>query len=255
MRARRIFLCGVMAAAAMAASASRLSAQHSYTRSELENGARLYLGSCATCHGARGDMVRGVALMSGRFQRASTDEELVKIIISGIAGTAMPPNNYTDLEAGMIVAYLRGTAAGDSVNAAAGNSARGKALFEGKGRCGTCHSETSRTAPSLSDIGLLRRPLELEQSILDPGAVLSSNYRFARVVTKTGTVVTGLLLNQSTFSVQLLDATERLRAFDRSALREFAVLNTSPMPSARGVLDSQEVADVVTYLTTLRGSR
>ena len=54
--------------------------------------------------------------MSGRFQRASTDEELVKIIISGIAGTAMPPNNYSDLEAGMIVAYLRGTAAGDSVD-------------------------------------------------------------------------------------------------------------------------------------------
>ena len=107
-----------------------LFAQHSYTRSEIENGAHLYLGSCATCHGARGDMVRGVALMSGRFQRASTDEELVKIIISGIAGTAMAPNNYTDLEAGLIVAY--GTAAGDSVTVTAGDSARGKALFTAK---------------------------------------------------------------------------------------------------------------------------
>ena len=186
MRAHGVFVCAVMAAAVMSG-AARLSAQHSYTRSELENGARLYLGSCATCHGARGDMVRGVALMSGRFQRASTDEELVKIIISGIAGTAMPPNNYTDLEAGMIVAYLRGTAAGDSVTVTAGDSTRGKALFEGKGKCGVCHSATSRTAPPLSDIGMLRRPLELEQSILDPSAVLNANYRFARVVTKTGT--------------------------------------------------------------------
>jgi cytochrome c oxidase cbb3-type subunit 3 len=232
-----------------------LAAQHSYTRSEIENGAHLYLGSCATCHGARGDMVRGVALMSGRFQRASTDEELVKIIISGIAGTAMPPNNYTDLEAGMIVAYLRGTAAGDGVSVTAGDSARGKALFDGKGKCATCHAETSRTAPPLSDIGMLRRPLEIEQSILDPGATLNANYRFARAVTRTGTVVTGRLLNQSTFSVQMLDSAEKLRAFDRASLREFTVLRTSPMPSSRGTLDAQEVADIVTYLTTLRGQR
>jgi len=27
------------------------------------------------------------------------------------------------------------------------------------------------------------------------------------------------------------------------------------MPSSRGMLDTQEVADIVTYLTTLRGQR
>jgi putative heme-binding domain-containing protein len=243
------------AIAAVLASGAPLSAQHSYTRSDLENGARLYLGSCATCHGAKGDMVRGVALMSGRFQRASTDEELVKIIISGISGTAMPPNNYSDLEAGMIVAYLRGTAAGDGVTVTAGDSTRGKALFDGKGKCATCHTETSRTAPPLSDIGMLRRPLDLERSILDPSADLNPNFRFVRAVTKTGTVITGRLLNQSTFSIQILDSAEKLRAFDRASLREFTVVKTSPMPSARGVLDTQEVADIVTYLSSLRGQR
>jgi len=67
--------------------------------------------------------------------------------------------------------------------------------------------------------------------------------------------VTGRLLNQSTFSVQILDSAEQLRAFDKSALREFAVVKTSPMPAARGALDAQEVADIVTYLTGLRGQR
>jgi putative heme-binding domain-containing protein len=110
-------------------------------------------------------------------------------------------------------------------------------------------------APPLSDIGLLRRPLELEQSILEPSVLLSPSFRFVRLVTKTGAVVTGRLLNQSTFSVQILVDGGRLRAFDRANLREFAVLKASSMPSARGVLDTQEVADVVTYLTTLRGQR
>ena len=64
---------------------------------------------------------------------------------------------------------------------------------------------------------LLRRPLELEQSILEPSASLSPNFRFVRLVTKTGTVVTGRLLNQSTFSVQILvDGTGFARSTGRT---------------------------------------
>jgi len=236
-------------------STAALSAQHSYTRSEVENGGRLYHGSCATCHGPKGDMVRGVAVLGGKFQRASTDEELATIIVSGIPGTAMPPNNYSALEAGMIVAYLRSVAAGDDVVVPAGDRDRGKTLFDGKGKCATCHGDRSRMAPSLSDVGALRRPLELERSILDPSADLQPNFRFVRAVTKDGVVVTGRLLNQSTFSVQILDSAEQLRAFDKSGLREFAIVKTSPMPSSRGVLDAQEVADIVSYLSGLRGQR
>jgi putative heme-binding domain-containing protein len=239
----------------LALSAAALSAQHSYTRAEVENGARLFQASCATCHGPKGDAVRGVALLGGQFKRAASDAQLVKIILEGIPGTSMPPNNYSELEAGMIVAYLRGIAAGENVAAATGDVVRGKSLFDGKGKCATCHSATSRTAPSLSDVGVLRRPLEIEQSILDPSAELHADYRFVRAVTKSGTVVTGRLLNQSTFSVQILDSAQKLRAFDKADLREFVVNLTSEMPSYRGVLDAQEVADLVTYLTTLRGRR
>jgi mono/diheme cytochrome c family protein len=104
MGVRGAFLSVCLAALVLVSGGGTLSAQHSYTRTEVENGARLYQGSCSTCHGPTGDTVRGVALLSGQFRRASADEELVRIIISGIPGTAMPPNNYSDLEAGMIVA-------------------------------------------------------------------------------------------------------------------------------------------------------
>jgi len=230
-------------------------AQHSYTRAEIENGARLFQAGCATCHGPQGDGVRGVALLSGQFRRAASDEQLVTIILEGIPGTSMPPNNYSPIEAGMIVAYMRGIAAGDSVAVTTGDAARGKGLFEGKGKCSACHDAESRTAPSLADVGALRRPLELEQSILDPSADLHPDYRYVRAVTRSGAVVTGRLLNQSTFSVQILDSAQNLRAFDRADLREFVINRTSEMPSYRGTLDTQEVADLVTYLTTLRGRR
>ena len=67
-----------------------------------------------------------------------------------------------------------------------------------------------------------------------------------------GTVVTGRLLSHDTFSVQLLDTTEKLRSFAKSDLREHGFI-ASPMPSYRGTLTPQEITDVVSYLASLKG--
>ena len=237
--------------------AGEAAAQHGYTQAQVDNGGRLYQASCATCHGPKGDTVRGTALMSGKFSRATSDEELVKIILGGIPGTAMPPNSYSESEAGMIVAYLRSVgSAGGLVTT--GDPVRGKAAFDGKGRCQSCHGaggSGSRTAPSLADVGAVRTPAELERSIVDPSADLHPDFRVVRAVTKSGDTITGRLLNQDTFSIQLLDSKERLRGLQKSELRESAILTTSPMPSAKGTLSPAEVADVVAYLSTLRGAR
>jgi putative heme-binding domain-containing protein len=228
--------------------------QHVYTNADVENGARLYSASCATCHGPRGDAVRGVTLFGGSFRRATTDDDVARIILAGIPGTSMPPNKYSEAEAGMIVAFLRGAARG-GITTTTGDATRGRAIFTGKGKCTTCHNETSRMAPSLDDVGVIRRPLEIERALIDPSADINVDFRIVRAVTKSGETVTGRLLNQSSFSVQLLDSKEQLRSFDRSDLKEFSIKTTSEMPSYRGALDTQEIADVVTYLVTLRGRR
>ena len=68
-----------------------------------------------------------------------------------------------------------------------------------------------------------------------------------------GAAVTGRLLNRNTFSVQLLDTKEQIRSFLISNLREHGFLEKSPMPSYKDKLTPQEVADVVSYLGTLKG--
>src|SRR5215831_9284773 len=80
--------------------------EHSYTQSDIENGARLYQSSCAGCHGPNGDMVPGIELRRGQFRRATGDVEVMRIIQSGIPGTTMPPSSFSDSQAGSIVAYL-----------------------------------------------------------------------------------------------------------------------------------------------------
>ncbi len=107
--------------------------------------------------------------------------------------------------------------------------------------------------PDLSAIGSLRRPAGIEQSILDPDAEILPQNRFYRVVTSDGTVVTGRLLNRDTFSVQMLDSNEHLRSFSIPSLREHGFVDKSPMPSYANKLNTQQIADLVAWLGTLKG--
>jgi putative heme-binding domain-containing protein len=238
-------------------SAGTLLAQHEYTPGDIEDGQRLFGTSCSLCHGPEGDAVPGVDLGHGRFKRASSDEDLVKIIQNGITGTAMPPSTYNDFQAETIVAYLRSMASGVTAGTSVpGNAARGRTIFEAKGQCLNCHrvkGKGSRLGPDLSDIGAVRRAVQLQESILEPDAEILPQNRFLRVVAKDGTATNGRLLNQDAYTIQLFDAGERLRTFQKSDLKEYAFVEKSPMPSYKSKLSSQELADVVTYLTSLKG--
>ena len=235
--------------------------EHSYTPADIENGSRLFQSTCAGCHGQNGDGVAGVDLSRGQFRRGTSDTDLIKVIQTGVPGTTMPPHNLTDAQAGTVVAYLRnmatlrrgGTA---DVLRGVGDASRGKALFEGKGQCATCHrinGKGSRVGPDLSEVGATRPLAELHQALLDPSAAMRAGNRPFRVVTKDGTTITGRLMNQDSFSVQMIDANERLVSLLKSNLREYGFSKTSPMPPARDRLSLEEVDDVVGYLVTLKG--
>jgi putative heme-binding domain-containing protein len=233
---------------------STVLAQHE-TASDLVDGERAFKNSCATCHGPDGDLITGIDLGRGRFRRQMSDADLVRTIRSGIPNTAMPATPMTEEQATRIVAYLRSRAAAARGGAISGEAARGKALFDGKGNCASCHRVAavgSRVGPDLTGIGAVRGAAELERSLVDPGADVQPNNRSYRVVLRDGTTVEGRLLGHDTFNVQMIDTREQLRSFVKSDLRQYGFL-PSPMPSYRGTLGAQEIADVVSYLASLRG--
>jgi len=241
-------------AAGLVAAGAPLSAQHA-TAFDIEDGGRAFRNTCANCHGPDGDQITGIDLGRGQFRRDLSDQELVGIIRNGIPNTPMPATNVSEAQAVKIVAYLRSVAESRSGVAVAGDAGRGQSIFEGKGACSTCHRVNgagSGLGPDLSRVGQLRRAIELEEAMLNPGAEVLPANRFYRVVTRDGSTVTGRLLNHDTFTVQLLDSNEQLRSFVKADLREHGFLAT-PMPSYRGKLDAQEVADVVSYLASLKG--
>jgi putative heme-binding domain-containing protein len=255
MRAAEV--CTVVIVVGALLAGGSLVAQHD-TAADIEDGGRVFRDTCANCHGPDGNEVAGIDLGRGQFRRASSDQDLVQIIRNGIPGTAMPATGFSDEQAARVVAYLRSVAASKRSGSAAGSAERGKALFESKGACLGCHrvnGNGSRLGPDLSNVGQLRRSIELETSVLDPDAEILGTNRFYRVVTRDGVTTTGRLLNLDTFTVQLLDSKEQLRSFQKANLRDFGFVEKSPMPSYRDKLSAQELADVVSYLVSLKEKR
>jgi len=230
-------------------------AQHRFDPHDAEAGEEYFMRVCVSCHGANGDQVPGIDLGHGKFVHATTDQQLVDIIRRGLPGTGMPPNRMAEEEAYTVVAYLHHLAESASKNTVKGDSAHGKAIFEAQG-CRNCHrvkGEGAHSGPDLSEVGTLRRSADIERSILDPDALVLPANRTVRLVSTDGATITGRLLNNGTFSVELIDSQENLRSFNRSNLREFTFMEHSPMPSFRDKLTQREIADLVNYLTTLRG--
>ena len=232
---------------------------HGVTPADIQRGGEIFLSNCASCHGPDGDAIAGVNLASNRFRRAQTDRDLIDLVRKGIPGTAMPPGNYTDLQAGTIVAYLHSMGTAPKTlrrTGFEGDPIRGKAIVEGKGQCLSCHrigNSGSVTGPDLSAIGGIRRAADLETSLIDPDAEIRQNNRTVRAVGRDGAVITGTLLNQDTYSLQILDSAAKLVSIRKDKLRSFEVMKTSPMPSYKDKLSAQELADTVSYLVTVKG--
>jgi putative heme-binding domain-containing protein len=268
MRQVLVWCAGLLLVAWVAPIASVAAQEHSYTQADIENGSRLYQSSCAGCHGPGGDMVPGIDLLRNQFHRATSDVDIIRIIQTGIPGTTMPPSSFTERDAGAIVAFLRSAAPAGSPGPGfgsrgpaivpRGDMAKGRALFTGKGQCATCHRVNAvgpRVAPDLTDIGTIRQPQELQQKILDPNSLVRPTNRVVEVAMNDGSKITGHLLNQDTFTIQMLDSRERLVSVARTDVREVTFLKNSPMPSYRDKLTSDEVDDLVAYLISLKGLR
>lgn len=221
----------------------------------VDTGRDLYRANCYVCHGQDGDQVPGVNFRVG-IRRASTDDDVSKIIAGGIPGTGMPPTNLAEPQRRALVAYLRSMHPTGATGKAPGDAVRGMAIFEGKGGCTNCHRAKgtgSHFGPDLSDIGSTKQAAYLEQQILNPSHDIAPANRLVAIVLKNGTTISGRRLNEDTHTIQLIDRKERLISISKSDVRTLTLLKTTPMPSYQGKLSEQEVADVVSYLLSLRG--
>jgi putative heme-binding domain-containing protein len=257
-RAEPLLICALLAFWSAGAAAQTPDAAHpgEYASADIAYGSRLYDAQCATCHGSTGAGVGGVDLRSGKFRNAITDQDLARVVTTGIPGTGMLAFKFDASEIAGIVAYLRNMNTFDRGSVKVGDAGRGRGVVDGKGACAQCHrigGQGSRVAPELTDIGATRSAASLLRSMTDPSSQMMPINRPVRAVTRDGRTVNGRRLNEDTYTVQLIDDQERLVSLVKADLREYTILTSSPMPSFRDRLTPDEIADVVAYLLSLKG--
>lgn len=227
---------------------------HTYTTEAIERGSRIYSRECALCHGPQGDIVDGVNLRAGVFKTVQSDGDLRRVVYEGAGQGQMPAFGMNDGDLDAIVAYIRAGFDPEGVAVRIGDPVNGQAIFQGRGECANCHRVNGvgpRTAPDLSDIGAIRTPASLQRNLLDPATAILPINRPIRIVTRNEETVMGRRLNEDTYTVQVIDSNEQLRSFRKSELVSYEI---SMQPSkAPTTLSSDEVADVIGYLLTLRG--
>lgn len=265
----------VLAMIAAAALATPFSAQTQETKNPLSGdpkaiaeGASQFRADCALCHGlnARGGS-RGPDLTRGVWTHGGSDAEIFHNILQGIPGTLMPANDLSDAEAWEIIAYLRGLAP-LTPQSVAGDRKAGERLFNGDGNCWLCHmvnGKGGRVGPDLSRVGSRRSPeflvekirdpnKNLAPTLMDPGREWPFDSEAVTVVTRDGKTIQGVLRNEDTFSIQLMDTQEDLHLFLKRDLKEVIHERKSLMPAfGEDLLDKQQLQDLVAYLDNLRG--
>jgi cytochrome c oxidase cbb3-type subunit 3 len=229
------------------------------TPADLQRGEKLFQVHCALCHGPKGDGGRGPALARAKLTRAPSDAALVKVIENGIRGTEMPgAGAMSDREMRQTAAYVRSLGK-VAQNPVPGDPARGATIYLGKGNCAGCHSirgEGAVVGPDLSTIGDSRSAAYLLESIVDPGATVPEGYLLVTVTPKSGQPLSGVRLNEDSFSIQLRDDGGRAFSFWKQDLTQVdRYRSKSPMPSYKGQLSDVELTDLVAFLASLKETR
>ena len=229
------------------------------TRADLLQGARLYQVHCALCHGPKGEGSRGPVLAKPNLTRAPDDAALIKILDEGIRGTEMPgADALSDREKRQTAAYVRSLGK-VVVKPVPGDAVRGAAIYNGKGNCRGCHSihgEGGVAGPDLAVIGDSRSAAYLRESIVNPGAAVPEGYLLVTVTPNSGQRVTGMRLNEDSFSIQLRDSAGHIYSFLKSELAQIEEpRGRSPMPSYEGQLSDAELTNLVAYLASLREAK
>jgi putative heme-binding domain-containing protein len=226
---------------------------------DVTRGKQLYGAHCAPCHGPSGEGARGPTLARTALPRAATDAALFALIRDGLPGTEMPRGSALDEhELWQVTAFVRSLGQTESEKVP-GNAARGAQLFREKGGCLKCHTvgtEGGGLGPLLTEVGRRRSAAFLRSTLTDPASTLPVDFQMVDLVTRAGRRVSGILLAEDTFSIQVRDYSERPLSFWKRELSEVKrSRGKTPMPAYRGTLSDLELEDLVAYLVSLRGAK
>jgi cytochrome c oxidase cbb3-type subunit III len=221
----------------------------------ISNGAAMFRNRCAGCHGPDAHGYLGPDL-TGFWANGGTDDRMFNIVRRGVPGTEMigaDPQRVLDKDIWQTLAYLR-TLGAVPAAPATGDAANGERIF--RTNCSSCHRVNGRggqLGPDLSRIGSGRPRAGLLAKIRGSSDIIRPGYEPVTLVTREGERIRGIRKNEDEFSIQIMDARERLQGYLKSNLTQVTIDKQSLMPVyGPDRLNDRDLDDLLRYLTSLR---
>lgn len=236
----------------------------------IAQGEQVYNQNCTSCHGPNGGAgeigPEIIHNLSVPLRGELNDNQILDVIRNGAPGAGMPAwtGKLADddiLKIGAFLHSLRGTAID---NPLPGNIAHGEEIFWGKGQCGSCHMLGGKGAlkgPDLTNVAAEYKSNLIVDALTKPnhrvygdgGVHLRAlppmdTYNAVHVTLSNGRTVDGVLLNQDSYSLQLMGDDNQLHLLDRSQVK--AIASKPPlMPTDYDKrLTKDEFADLMAFL-------
>lgn len=248
------WLVSVFVACAPLLSQSAESASHP-TAADFAQGERTYGSECSYCHGPKGEGAVGPVLAMPSLRHAPTDQALFQVIREGIPGTQMPSSPLPTAQIWQLVAYVRRLGHVEQ-GKSPGDAKLGERVYREKGGCAQCHTiagQGGAIGPELSNVGARMDRDSIRASLVTPEASVPRDFLQVRVVTKDGRRLTGVRVNEDSFSIQIRDLSNHFHSFWKMELAEVVKEpNRSPMPSYSQKLTPEELDNLIAYLESLQ---
>jgi putative heme-binding domain-containing protein len=246
------------ALACVALLVSSLSAQQSKhtNRANSADGQQIFASACAGCHGLDG---RGGERAPNIAQATATqrlsDENLIRIVSEGVAGTGMPAFHSLGASGiSEVVKYLRVLQGRGQPSVLPGDATGGQALFLGRAKCSSCHMIAGQggfLASDLTSYGKGHSVEEIREAILNAGRDSNLHVKHATVTTDDGKQYDGLVRNEDNFSIQLQAMDGSYHFFEKTNVKNVEYQPGPVMPSNySSTLSRGELNDIISYLIT-----
>ncbi len=221
-----------------------------------EAGKKEYETLCAGCHGADGaGGERGPGIITSSGARPRSQQELRELIRVGIPAAGMPGFDLPEEQLGTLLAYVRSLSVPAIESPVSGDVVAGEAFFFDKGKCATCHMIRGRggwVGPDLSNLGVDRTLVGIEQALQNPSSRIATGYQMAVVRLRTNRTLRGLVKNESNYDIQLQSLDGKLHLLRREEIASLKREKESLMPPLQ--TSEEELRNLLALLSRLSGT-
>ncbi len=195
-----------------------------------ERGKKIFAPTCGFCHGADASGKSAPDLIRSQLVLHDEGGNLIgPVIHGGRPDRGMPAfPSLTDAQIADIAAFLRLRKQETSnrfgyviQGLLTGNATAGEAYFNGEGKCSTCHSASG----DLAGIATRFEPVDLQRQFLSPGPSMMDLFLGKKtkplppakvtIHLPSGQAVSGTLVREDEFSVEMKDAAGWHRSYSR----------------------------------------